>query len=117
MSNIEVKLKLGAFAIILNEENEVLLSHRRDMDLWNLPGGGIEDSETPWDAVIREVKEETCLNVRISKLQGIYSNPKMNKTVFSFICEIISGDISTTNEADIHRFFNIDEVNFTSNSC
>lgn len=41
----------GAFGTILNERHEVLLCHRRDLDLWNAPGGLVEASESPWDAV------------------------------------------------------------------
>ncbi len=54
---------LGAFAIIFDNHQRVLLSHRRDMDAWNLPGGGVESGETPVEAVIREVTEETGLEV------------------------------------------------------
>jgi 8-oxo-dGTP pyrophosphatase MutT (NUDIX family) len=36
---------IGAFALIFDEHNRVLLCHRRDMDLWNLPGGGVEREE------------------------------------------------------------------------
>jgi 8-oxo-dGTP pyrophosphatase MutT (NUDIX family) len=64
---------LGAFAIIFDEQNRVLLSHRRDMDLWNLPGGGVESGELPTEAVIREVKEETGL-------EWLYQLQKMRET-------------------------------------
>jgi hypothetical protein len=40
--------QLGAFCIIGDQNGPVLLSHRRDLDLWNLPGGGVEADETPW---------------------------------------------------------------------
>lgn len=50
---------IGAFAIILDEQSRVLLCHRRDFDVWNLPGGGVENGELPTEAVIREVREET----------------------------------------------------------
>lgn len=33
---------IAAFAVILDELDRVLLCHRRDMDMWNLPGGGVE---------------------------------------------------------------------------
>jgi len=49
---------IGAFALIFNEHQDILLCHRRDLDLWNLPGGGMEAGETPWQAVVREVEEE-----------------------------------------------------------
>ncbi len=65
--------KLGAFAIILDTQQRVLLCHSRDLDLWNLPGGGVESGEAPWGAVVREVYEETRLRVGIERLAGIYS--------------------------------------------
>ena len=66
---------LGAFAVIFDEESRVLLCHRTDMDAWNLPGGGVEGGESPWDAVVREVMEEVGLEVRVERLVGIYSVP------------------------------------------
>ena len=44
---------IGVFAIILDDGGRVLLCHRRDQDLWNLPGGGLESGETPWEALGR----------------------------------------------------------------
>jgi len=35
---------IGAFAIIFDDAGRVLLCHRRDIDVWNLPGGGVESS-------------------------------------------------------------------------
>ena len=49
---------IGVFAIILDTNKKILLCHRRDYDLWNLPGGGLEDFESPTNAVKREVKEK-----------------------------------------------------------
>jgi 8-oxo-dGTP pyrophosphatase MutT (NUDIX family) len=63
---------IGAFAIIFDENGKVLLSHRRDIDAWNLPGGGVETRELPDEAVIREVREETGLEVIIERLVGVY---------------------------------------------
>ncbi|MET0168281.1 MAG: NUDIX hydrolase [Vicinamibacterales bacterium] len=51
-------LTLGAFAIILDAGPRVLLSHRTDRDAWNLPGGRVESKETPWEAVVREVRRK-----------------------------------------------------------
>ena len=38
---------------------------------------GLENGELPWDGLKREVKEETGLDVEISKLAGVYSKPKV----------------------------------------
>ena len=57
------EFKISVFGIIKNEENRVLLCLRNDYNIWNLPGGGLEKGETPWQGIIREVKEETGLNI------------------------------------------------------
>lgn len=105
--------KVGVFAIIFNKEDKVLLCHRRDYDLWNLPGGGLEKGEAPWQGVIREVQEETGLEVKIERLSGIYFKPQKDEIVFAFVCKIISGKISLTDEADKIEYFSIN--NFPQN--
>jgi 8-oxo-dGTP diphosphatase len=101
---------LGAFAIIFDTQKRVLLCHRRDFDLWNLPGGGVENLEAPWKAVVREVKEETGLNVKVEKLVGVYSKDYKNDIVFAFICKRGSGKISINEEADQIKFFRVDSL-------
>lgn len=59
---------------ILNERSEVLLQRRGDCNMWGLPGGTVELGETPEMAAIREVKEETGLDVEIDELIGIYTD-------------------------------------------
>lgn len=98
---------VGAFAIILDKQSRVLLCHRRDYDLWNLPGGGVKKGESPWEGVIREVKEEVCLDVKIVRLQGIYYKPEKDDLVFCFICEPIGGKITLTEEADKIEYFEL----------
>ena len=102
---------LGAFAIIFDEQGGVLLCHRRDMDAWNLPGGGVERGELPTEAVLREVQEETGLEVVIERLLGVYGKVnKPNELVFSFLCRVTGGELALTDESDDTRFFNIDDI-------
>ena len=101
---------IASFGIIFDQENKVLLCHRRDYNLWNLPGGTMEPGESPWECVLREVKEETGLNVEIKKLIGIYNKPETNEICFSFICSIISGSLTLNDEADKFEYFNIKDI-------
>jgi 8-oxo-dGTP pyrophosphatase MutT (NUDIX family) len=73
---------IGAFAIIFDEGGRVLLCHRRDLDVWNLPGGGVESREMPDEAVVREVKEETGLPARF---------PPPNRALYITDADAVSG--------------------------
>ncbi|MCB9799074.1 NUDIX domain-containing protein [Candidatus Nomurabacteria bacterium] len=102
--------KIGVFAIIFDEEGCVLLCHRNDYDLWNLPGGGLEVDETPEDGVVREVLEETGLEVEVDRLTGVYTKVGKNELVFSFLCRIKGGRLKTTDEADKVEYFSVDQI-------
>ena len=104
------RFKIGAFGIILDNKKRVLLCHRKDYDLWNLPGGIVEINESPWEGVIREIKEETGLKAKIHKLVGIYYKPQKNEIVFSFACKVVSGKIRLNNEADKIKYFEINKI-------
>lgn len=63
-----VLLQDGAAVIIVNDKGEILLQSRADRDKWGLPGGCQELGEKFTDTAIREVKEETNLNISESDL-------------------------------------------------
>lgn len=101
---------IGIFGIILDEQKRVLLCHRRDYDLWNLPGGTLENGESPWEGVKREIKEETGLTTEIESLAGVYSKPDKSEIVFSFVCKVVGGEIRLNDEADKIEYFEIDKL-------
>lgn len=96
---------IGAFAIIIDDAQRVLLCHRTDRDMWNLPGGGVEDSESPWEAVIREVEEEVGLSVSIDSLLGVYAVPDQQSIAFTFLCSVSGGQLRLSDEADDIQWF------------
>lgn len=109
-SFVKTQFTLGAFGIILDEQERVLLCHRRDYDLWNLPGGGVEEGEAPWECVIREVKEETGLEVEVERLASVYNKKEKNEVVFSFICKVIGGEHQLNDEADRIEYFDTEAM-------
>ena len=106
---MKTQFTIGVFGIIFNEKQEILLCHRTDYDLWNLPGGGLENGEAPWEGVIREIKEETGLDAEVIRLAGVYNKPKNNNLAFSFICRYKAGEITLNNESDQIAYFPFDK--------
>lgn len=62
-------------AVVTDQHGRIVLVHRRDNDLWALPGGGMDLGESIVQGAVREVKEETGLDVEITGLVGVYTNP------------------------------------------
>src|SRR5579884_976268 len=65
---------IGVNVAVLHD-GKVLLTKREDYHVWCLPGGHIDPGETFPQTAIREVREETGLEVRLDRLVGIYSRP------------------------------------------
>jgi ADP-ribose pyrophosphatase YjhB (NUDIX family) len=97
--------RLGSFALIFNGDGEILLCHRRDIDAWNLPGGAVEPGESPWKAAVRETREEVGLEVEVDRLAGVYFKPEQGEVVFSFVCRVVDGALSLSDEADAAQYF------------
>lgn len=101
-------MRIGVFATILDEQGHALLCHRRDHDFWGQPGGGLEPAETPWQGVVREVREETGLDVVVLRLAGVYSEPSAHNLIFSFRCQATGGALTLNDEARDLRYFALD---------
>jgi len=98
------KFEVGVHAVILDDQERVLLGHRRDYDLWDLPGGGLEPGELPTEGVIRETKEETGLEVEVERLFGVGVTAE-SRLGFVFYCRVTGGELTPTDEADAVDFF------------
>src|SRR2546428_4821725 len=103
-------IRPGVSAIILTPEG-LLLQRRSDNGLWGLPGGAVEPGESVSEAVIREVREETGLEVAPLRLVGVYSAPAIGQVVTypdgnvihyvsaSFECRIVGGALACGHES------------------
>ncbi|MEU6584112.1 NUDIX domain-containing protein [Nocardia sp. NPDC046763] len=66
---------VAATAFVLDDRNRVLLIQRSDNGRWAIPGGGQDFGEYLADTAIRETREETGIEIEVTGLVGVYSNP------------------------------------------
>lgn len=112
------KTFLTVDAIILNEsKDEVVLIKRRNnpfKDFWALPGGIVEYNEKVEDAVIREAKEETGLDIKIEKLFNVYSapgrDPRGHSVSVCFLCKPIAGELGAGSDAKEAKWFSLSHL-------
>jgi ADP-ribose pyrophosphatase YjhB (NUDIX family) len=67
----------GAMAVIPNERGEILVTRRADSGLWTVPGGYADLGETTTHTAVREVREETGLDIEPTGVIGVYSEAPM----------------------------------------
>ena len=83
------KTRDGSRAVII-QDGKILLTHELSSGWWLLPGGGLEEGETPKDCVIREVEEETglivCPKEQFLTLHEYYEEYRY--TGYFFVCEV-----------------------------
>ncbi|MDV6014522.1 NUDIX domain-containing protein [Haloechinothrix sp. LS1_15] len=69
-------LVVAVGAVVRDEHGRVLMIERTDNGLWAVPGGAQEIGETTRQAVLREIHEETGIEVELTGIVGIYSDPR-----------------------------------------
>lgn len=102
-------LSVGA-AVFDRVDNKFLLMRRADNGLWELPGGLLEPGEKLSDAVVRETKEETGVDVVVRRLSGIYESPNHGVVSIVFLCEQIGGVPTATDESTEVKWVSTVEV-------
>lgn len=114
-------IKIGCSAVIFDSTREkVLLTQRQDNRMWCLPSGGMEPGESASEACLREVREETGLHVRLTRLVGVYSTPhevvirddgsRHQLVAICFEAEITGGTLGLSDETLAFGYFTRVEI-------
>ncbi len=110
---------VGVGAFILNDKDELLLQKRAvpaEKGCWCIPGGRLEMIETLQEAVIRETKEETDLDIKVIKMMGvcdhIIKEEDAHWITISYLCNIKSGEakIMEPNKASDMKWFSLNKL-------
>lgn len=105
---------VAASAVVTDDAGRILLQRRRDNNLWALPGGGMDLGDSLPGTAVREVKEETGLDVEITGLVGTYTDPRhiieysdgevRRQFNVCFTARIIGGTLAISDESTELRF-------------
>jgi 8-oxo-dGTP diphosphatase len=102
-------------AAILIKDNSVLIAKRKSSDSlpnkWEFPGGKIEDNETAEQCLIRELKEEFGINIKITSYFGdsIYQYPEFKIKLIAFHCKWLDGQI-VSSAHDEYKWVRIEKL-------
>lgn len=107
-----------ASALIINDAKVLLVYHKK-LDVWLYPGGHIEENENPDEALVREVKEETGLEIEVVSKKDESLSDKENDISslhlpFAILCELV-GDHYHNDLIYLCRINNTGELKFDSN--
>lgn len=113
-------LLLPAVAAILRDDRGRVLFQRAETG-WGLPAGGIEPGESPAEAVVREVYEETGLRVRPERIVGVFggrafrvrypNGDEVEYTAVVFECVVVGGRLEAVDGESLElRWFDVDEA-------
>lgn len=97
--------KITSGAVVVNNDNEILLK-RDPRRGWELPGGVVEAGETFKDAVMREVKEETGIDIEVLKFCGTSHEISTGICHMWWLGKPIRGELQTSSESLEVGFFN-----------
>ena len=115
---VEVKIVNTCFGAVMHDGKLLLIKRAKEpyKGLWALVGGKIEFGEHPEDTAIREVKEETGLDVKFSHFAGIISevlkeDGRITNHFICFICVVHAdtADVIESDEGEL-RWFAMDEI-------
>jgi ADP-ribose pyrophosphatase YjhB (NUDIX family) len=98
-------------------DDRVLLVRERVDGKWTLPGGWADVNDTPSQAILKEIEQESGFTARIAKLAAVYDRNKRNHPAYLFhswkmffLCEITGGEARTSYETTGVEFFALDEL-------
>jgi 8-oxo-dGTP diphosphatase len=77
---------------------------------WVFPGGYVDRGESVPDAAIRETKEESCLDVRLDSIVGVYSYAGSPNVIVVYAAEVIGGKLDAGDESTEAAIFDAREI-------
>ncbi len=122
LQKIPDRIGVATNGFIRDETGKILMQRRSDIDFWGMPGGNVEIGESVEQGVVREVFEETGLQIRVERLIGIYSEPEsypfmrypdgytVHYITHVFTCDYFAGELRVSEESTDIGYFPADNL-------
>lgn len=105
------KFRAAVAALIFDEQGRVLLfKHTYRKWQWGIPAGSLERREQPADAVLREFREETGMQIEVEKMLTVVSAKEDHHLTVVFLCKIIGGEFKASKEVSEIRYFDVNDL-------
>lgn len=94
----ELLLLPSVTVLVFDDRGRLLLVRHRDIGRWVAPGGMVEPDESPADAALREMREETGCRVRLREIVGVFGGPAFrvryeNRDEVSYVMTVYRAEI------------------------
>lgn len=112
--------KVDVRGVVFRDDKILLVREIADAGRWTLPGGWADVNETPTQAIVREVREESGFETKVIKLLAVYDRERQKHTpsypysVYKlfFHCQIVGGQPQVNHEVSEIAFFRETEIPF-----
>ena len=93
-------VKVDVRGLVLNEKDELLMAQEGEDNKWAIPGGWADIGDTPKEAIIKEIREETGLHTKVERLLAVYDkrchpHPPQPFYIYKmcFLCKVVGGEL------------------------
>jgi len=110
-------VKVDVRGFVLNDKNQILMAKESIDEKWTIPGGWADIGDTPTEAVIKEIREETGLDAEVVRLLAIYdkrchNHPPEPFYIYKlmFLCTITGGNLQHGFDMKGADFFSLNDL-------
>ncbi|MBK8780909.1 MAG: NUDIX domain-containing protein [Anaerolineales bacterium] len=108
---VRPRFRAAVAALIFDEQGRILLfKHTYRKFEWGIPAGGLEHREQPADAIVREFREETSMQIEIERLLTVVSAREDHHISMVYLCRIFSGEFKESLEISEMKYFSVDDL-------
>lgn len=102
----------GVLALILDDQGRVLLLRHdyRRVGQWGLPGGWLKAEENPESALVRELREETGLEIEVMAPLAVLRGDDMRRLDIIYRCRIVGGELKLGEEIAAARYYALEDL-------